>query len=160
MLSPFGTTVMEIYLSGDRITCLVPARQTAYQGNLSELPDRNAFRAWGLVHWVIDQPPADAAAPGTHEYLTSDGRREVLSFDEHGLLTGKVNAYGDRVAYGTYHDRNGVAFPSTIEMISAQGDTVKMVFNDPELNDPLEDAVLTPNLDGMEVLPLSAFRGI
>ena len=76
------------------------------------------------------------------------------------MLTGKVNADGDRVAYGTYHDRNGVAFPSTIEMISAQGDTVKMVFNDPELNDPLEDAVLTPNLDGMEVLPLSAFRGI
>lgn len=160
MLSPFGTTMIEVYVSGDRITCLVPSRQTAYQGIISELPDRNGLRAWGLVRWVIDQPPPGAVSPGSHEYLTSDGKRETLSFDEHGLLTGKINADGDRVTYSEYHDHNGVAFPSTIEMANSRGDTVKMVFNEPEINSPLEDAVLTPNLDGMETLPLSEFRGM
>lgn len=160
MLSPFGTTVVEIYVAGDRITCLVPSKQAAYQGAISELPDRNGLRAWGLVRWVIDQPPPGAVAPGTHEYLTADGKKETLSFDEHGLLTGKTNAEGDRVTYSQYHDRNGVAFPSTIVMANSMGDTVKMVFDDPEINSPLEDAVLTPNLEGMEVLPLSAFRGM
>lgn len=160
VLSPFGTTVMEIYVSGDRITCLVPSRQTAYQGNLSELPDRNALRAWGLVHWVVDQPPTDSAVPGTHEYLTSDGKREILSFDERGLMTGKINADGDRVAYSEYHDRNGVAFPSTIVMANSRGDTVKMLFSEPDINAPLDDAVLTPDLEGMETLPLSEFKGI
>lgn len=160
MLSPFGTTLMEIYLAGDQITCIVPSKQTAYQGRLSELPDRNGLRAWGLVRWVIDQPPSGTVAPGVHEYLTADGKKEILSFDEHGLLTGKINAGGDKVTYGEYHDRNGVAFPSTIEMANSSGDTVKIVFNDPEINSPLEDSVLTPNLDGMETLPLSYFRGL
>lgn len=160
MLSPFGTTLIEIYVSGDRITCLVPSKQTAYQGSISELPERNGLRAWGLVRWVIDQPPPGTVAPGVHEYLTAGGKKETLSFDEHGLLTGKINAGGDRVTYGEYHDRNGVAFPSTIEMASSSGDTVKIVFNDPEINSPLEDTVLTPNLDGMEMHSLSDFRGM
>lgn len=160
ILSPFGTTVVEIYVAGDRITCLVPSKQTAYQGRISELPDRNGLKAWSLVRWVIDQPPPGAVAPGTHEYLAADGKKETLSFDERGLLTGKIDAEGDRVTYSEYHDRNGVSFPSTIEMANAMGNTVKMVFDDPEINAPLDDAVLTPNLEGMETLPLSDFRGM
>jgi hypothetical protein len=47
-----------------------------------------------------------------------------------------------------------------MEISNARGDTVKIVFDEPELNQPLDDAVLNPSLDGIDVLPLTAFRGL
>jgi len=64
------------------------------------------------------------------------------------------------VAYGEYHDRNGVAFPASIEMVNRQGDTVKIVFDEPEVNQPVEEAALNPALEGVEVRPLADFRGL
>jgi YD repeat-containing protein len=160
VLSPFGTTMMEVYVSDDLITCTVPSRQIAYKGAISGLPDHNALRAWGMMRWVVDTPAANGAGAGTREYSTADGRKEFLTYDERGLLVSKVNSVGDKVTYRDYRDRNGVAFPASIEMANAGGDTVKIVFEEPEINGQVEQAALTPNLDGMEVHPLTDFRGI
>ena len=161
VLSPFGTTMMDVFVADDRITCLIPSKQTAYQGRISELPDRNALKGWGMMRWVVDTPPADEGdGAGTREYLASDGRKELLSYDDRGLLVSKSNEDGDRVAYGEYHDRNGVAFPACIEMANRQGDTVKIVFDEPEVNQPVEEAALIPVLEGVEVRPLADFRGL
>lgn len=161
VLSPFGTTMMDVFVSDDRMTCLIPSKQTAYQGRISELPDRNALRGWGMMRWVVDTPAApDGVKAGNREYLASDGRKDILSYDEHGLLVSKTNEDGDRVVYGEYHDVNGVAFPSSIEMSNMQGDTVRIVFDEPETNQPLEEAALNPLLEGVEVLPLTEFKGL
>jgi hypothetical protein len=161
VLSPFGTTMMDVFVAEDRITCLIPSKQTAYQGLVSELPDRNALRGWGMMRWVVDTPPVEeGAGAGTREYLAADGRKELLSYDDRGLLVCKSNEDGDRVAYGEYHDRNGVAFPTTIEMANRQGDTVKIVFDEPEINQPVEETALNPALEGVEVRPLVEFRGL
>lgn len=161
VLTPFGTTLMDVFMSEDRITCLIPSKQTAYQGLVSELPDRNALKGWGMMRWVVDTPQAeDGEGAGIREYRAADGRKELLSYDDRGLLVYKMNEDGDRVMYGEYHDRNGVAFPSSIEMANRQGDTVKIVFDEPELNQPVEDAVLNPNLEAVELRPLADFRGL
>jgi len=161
VLSPFGLTLMDVYLAGDRITCLVPSKQTAYQGNIAELPDRNALKGWGMMRWVVDSPRAEEGmGAGTREYLGADGRKELLSYDDRGLLVCKSNEDGDRVTYADYRDRNGVAFPTTIEMSNRQGDMVKIVFDEPEVNQPLDDAALTPALEGVELRPLTEFRGL
>lgn len=161
VLSPFGFTLMDVFVSDDLITCLIPSKQTAYRGRVSELPDANALRGWGMMRWVIDTPPAaEGTGPGEREYVSPDGKREILSYDERGLLTAKTNEAGDRVAYLDYRDRNGVSFPGTIEMSNARGDMVRIVFDEPELNQPLEEAALSPSLDGVEVLPLAAFKGL
>jgi len=160
VLSPFGFTLMDVFVSDDLITCLIPAKQTAYRGRVSELPDTNALRGWGMMRWVVDTPPpAEGRGAGEREYVGSDGKREILSYDARGLLTAKTNEAGDRVAYLDYRDRNGVSFPGSIEMSNARGDQVRIVFDEPEINQPVEEAALAPSLEGMEVLPLTQFRG-
>ncbi len=161
ILSPFGFTMMDVFVSGDLITCLVPSKRTAYQGRVSQLPDGNALRGWGMMRWVVDTPRAgEGVGAGAREYLAADGRKEILSYDDRGLLAHKSNQDGDRVAYADYHDRNGVAFPHTIEMANREGAMVKIVFDEPEVNQPVDDAALTPALDGIETRPLTEFRGV
>jgi len=161
VLSPFGFTMMDVFVSGDLITCLIPSKQTAYQGRVSDLPDRNALKGWGMMRWVVDTPRAEEGmGAGAREYLAADGRKELLSYDDRGLLVCKSNEDGDRVAYAGYHDRNGVAFPDTIEMANRQGDAVKIVFDEPEVNQPVEESALVPVLEGVEVRPLAEFRGL
>lgn len=161
VFSPFGFTLMELFVADERITCLIPMKQKAYQGLISDIPSGNALKGWGMMRWVVETPPApEGKKSGTQNYLSPDGKKEILCYDDRGLLASKTNTEGDKVVYRDYHDRNGVAFPSSIEISNAKGDTVRILFDEPEVNQPVEDGVLTPALEGVEVLPLSAFRGL
>ncbi len=160
VLSPFGFTLMEVFVDGERITCLVPSKETAYSGSLSELPGRSALRGWSMMRWVIENPPdASAAAGGVLERAGTHGGKEVLFFDGRGLLEKKTNERGDQVLYGNYQQINGVAFPASIELRNGTGDTVKVAFDEPEINQPVDDTALAPNLEGMTVLPITDFKG-
>lgn len=161
VFSPFGFTLMDLFVADNQLTCLIPAKQIAYQGLITDIPDGNALKGWGMMRWVVETPPAsDDNKTVTRNQITPDGRKEVLCFDDRGLLASKSNEDGDRVVYRDYRDRNGVAFPSAIEISNAKGDSVRIVFDEPELNQPVEDIVLTPALEGVNVLPLTAFRGL
>jgi outer membrane biogenesis lipoprotein LolB len=161
VFSPFGFTLMDLFVADKQLTCLIPAKQLAYQGLISDIPDGNALKGWGLMRWVVETPPAsDDRKAVTRNHTTPDGRKETLCYDDRGLLASKANEEGDRVVYRDYHDRNGVSFPSSIEISNAKGDSVRIVFDEPEINQPVEDAVLNPALEGVDVLPLTAFRGL
>lgn len=62
VLSPFGSPLVEVYSDGERFTCLVPSRQTAYSGLIEELPDRDGLKAWSLMRWVVERTPAAGPA--------------------------------------------------------------------------------------------------
>jgi len=161
VFSPFGFTMMDLFVAEDRITCLIPAKQTAYQGLISDIPVDNALKGWGMMRWVVEPAPVvEANQAMSQEVITPEGKKEILCYDDRGLLSSKTNEEGDRVVYQDYHDRNGVAFPSSIEISNAKGDTVRLLFDEPEVNQPVDDAILTPPLKGVDVLPLTAFRGL
>ncbi|HEY6837948.1 MAG TPA: outer membrane lipoprotein LolB [Geobacteraceae bacterium] len=160
ILSPFGLTLLEVYTNGDDITCVVPSKDTAFTGKTTELPDENALRSWALMRWVADRPPAAGPLPGSRECLTHDGRREMVFYDKFGLVTKKVNDEGDQVLYRDYADVNGTAVPRTVELTNQRGDAVRIVFEEPEVNQPTDEAALSPNLEGLTVLHLSAFTGM
>ena len=160
ILAPFGITVMEVFVNGERVTCLVPSKQTAYTGKFSELPEHNALKGWSMMRWVVETPSAANGAGGEMERLREDGRKEYLKFDERGLLQRKTNEDGDQITYSKYQQINGVAFPETIEMRDRQGNTVKVSFDEPEINQPVEETALVPSLEGYTVLPLTDFRGV
>jgi hypothetical protein len=160
VLAPFGITVMEVFVNGERITCLIPSKQTAYSGKFSDLPEQNALKGWSMMRWVVETPSAANGAGGELERMSEDGRMEFLKFDERGLLQRKTNQDGDQITYSKYRQINGVAFPATIEMRDRLGNTVKVSFDEPEINQPVEEAALVPNLDGYTVLPLTDFRGV
>jgi hypothetical protein len=53
-----------------------------------------------------------------------------------------------------------VPFPGVIEFTDRNGLRVKVTFDEPEINKPLEDTALTPNLEGVTILPLANFKGM
>ena len=157
VLSPFGLTVFEVFIDNDRLTCLVPSRQAAYSGLLSELSEDSALKSIGMMRWVVARPPQGAPPAGSNEVTGPSG--EQYYFDNYGLVERKVSAAGDQVSYLDYQNVSGVAFPESIVIASRNGASVKVVFDDPQVNDPVEESALAPNLEGYRILPLADFKG-
>ncbi|HEY6874510.1 MAG TPA: lipoprotein insertase outer membrane protein LolB [Geobacteraceae bacterium] len=158
VLSPFGPTLADIYSDGERFTCVIPSRQTAYSGLIAELPDREGLRAWAMMRWVVEKTPVAGPAV-VRENVNGAGVRERLYYDDLGLLERKETVAGDRVAYRDYRNVDGVAFPGSIELTDSHSDMVTVLFEEPEVNKPVEETALTPRLEGVAVLPFSEFHG-
>ena len=158
VLSPFGLTVFEAFSDHDRLTCLVPSKQTAYRGLFSELPENSALKNMFLMKWVVASPPLTGPTAANREITAPSGDR--FYFDKDGLVGRKVSQQGDEVVYEDYRAINGVAFPNSIVIGNRYGATVKIVFDEPQINLPVEDSALTPNLEGVSVRPLADFKGL
>lgn len=160
ILSPFGTTMLEAFATGDLITLVYPSSSTAYSGPISELPVKGGLQGWSMMRWVMDvDPPGSGVRNGTVERRGKQGEMEKVTF-ENGLVTAKVAANGDQVYYSGYTVQNGIPLASVIDMRNARNDQIRLVLSEPEVNTPLDDAALLPRLAGLTVLPLSAIQGM
>ena len=157
VLSPFGPVVLELFSDHHRLTCLVPSKQTAYSGLFSELPESSALKNMELMKWVVEPPPVLGPPSARREMRTASGDR--FYFDQEGLLERKLSEQGDQVEYEDRQVVNGVAFPNSIVIKNRYGATVRIVFDDPQINQPVEDATLSPNLEGFKILPLGDLKG-
>ncbi len=158
LLSPFGLTLLEVFSEGENLTCLIPSEGVAYTGRIIDLPDRDGLRSWGMMRWVVDTPPPSGPA-NYRDHLTREGIREKIFYDGQGLVIRKENDNGDQVRFLNYSVVNGVPMAEVIEITSATGERVRLTFSDPEVNQPVDDTMLKPNLEGVKVLPFAAFRG-
>jgi hypothetical protein len=160
LLSPFGTTMLEIFSHGDQITLLYPGSSTAYVGPLTDLPERGGLQGWRLMRWVMDAAPASLTERnGSFERIGYQGVVEKVTF-ENGLVTAKSTKTGEQVYYSRYTVAGGVPFAAELELRSALDDRIRIVLDEPEVNTPLEDAVFQPRLDGIRILPLSELKGL
>ncbi|HJV65645.1 MAG TPA: outer membrane lipoprotein LolB [Geomonas sp.] len=157
LLSPFGLTVFEVFIDGEDITCLVPSKQMAYRGRFSQLPDNSPLQSMAIMKWVQVRPAPGTVPPGTKE--TTDPSGDHYYFDENGLVDRKVSPDGDKVAYQDYSNLDGVAFPESIVIGSRFGTVVKIIFDEPQINQPVEEAALKPVTEGYNVRPLTEFKG-
>jgi len=161
VLSPFGTTMLEAFALGDRITLIYPSRSTAYVGSFDELPDKGGLQGWRLMRWVMDADPREAGQPlnGTVERTGTLGSSEKVTY-ENGLVTAKESARGDHVGYSNYIVVNGVPVAAELDLRNEQDDRIRIRLDEPEVNTHLDDAVFAPHLDGLTVIPLSAIKGL
>ncbi|GFO63332.1 outer membrane lipoprotein LolB [Geomonas paludis] len=157
ILSPFGQTMLEAFGEDDRFTCVIPSKQVAFTGLLSELPQQSSLKSLQLFRWVMAPSPLPLPGP-LKEKVEVAGT--TYYFDEIGMLERKVAPSGDQVRYQGYQSLDGVPFPETIEIRSAAGGEVRIVFDEPQLNAPVEASTLKPELSGMAVYPLSEFRAM
>lgn len=158
ILSPFGTTMMEAFVNGERITILYPSRMTAYSGRFDELPDKSSLQGWSMMRWVMDADAADSKLfNGTMERMGKLGFMEKVTF-ENGLVTAKTSPVGDHVYYGKYTVINGVPLAADVDVRNFREDRVHLTLDEPEVNTPLDDAAFTPRLEGLTLLPLAALH--
>lgn len=160
VLSPFGTTMMEAFSLGERVTLLYPSKATAYVGRIDELPEKGGLQGWRLMRWVMDaEPAASNSVNGVVERVGSRGLKETVTF-ENGLITGKSTPNGERVYYSRYRVANGVPLAAELEIRNSQDDRIRIVLDEPEVNTPLDDAAFQPKLDGLTILPLSELQSL
>lgn len=158
LLSPFGTTVMEAQVVGDRLTLAYPANGVAYQGLLNELPAATGQRGFAMLRWVLESDaPAGAPLNGQIERPAARGGMERISI-QNGQVMEKNLPSGEQVRYRNHAVLAGVRLPLELQMISAEGDRIRLTLEEPEVNTPLEDQVFTVPLQGLRVLPLSELK--
>lgn len=158
VLSPFGQTFLDLYVINERVTCLLPSKKQAWAGGMADLPESLGTRVWPLLQWVVE-PPHPAGPALVRRFPRPDGSEETVYYDRDGFVLRKVNASGDEIRFGDYRVAEGVAVPWSIEVKTAGGDLLKLHLDEPEVNTPLDDELLHPSLEGLEVLPLAEFKG-
>ncbi len=161
ILTPFGTTAVETFSADDRLTILIPSRGEAYTGKFDEVPEESPLRGWRMIRLMaVDKPLFDPMKRGTVEKSDNAAGEITSYYDGAGLLERKVFSGGEEVFFRNYLSVQGVPFPGAIEFTDRNGSRVKVTFDEPEINGPLDEAALVPNLKGIEILPLSSFKGM
>ena len=160
ILSPFGTTMMEVFAIGDSITLVYPNQSTAYVGGLDELPDKGGLQGWRMMRWVMESDPREGQPLSeTVERIWKPGFSEKVTY-KNGLVTVKESANGDLVHYEKYSAVNGVPVAMELNLRNGRDDRIRITFDEPEVNIPLDDAIFIPQLKGFTVIPLSAIQGL
>jgi hypothetical protein len=159
ILSPFGTTLMDVFVAGDRITIVDSSKGEAYSGLISDLPSGEAGDTWRLIRWVLDvDPPGSAVRNGGLVRKNSQGIWERVEFRD-GLLVEKSLPGGDEIRYNDYVVVHGVPLATEIIMENKAGARFRVKINDPEVNTDLDPNAFTPRLDGLPLRPLSVLKG-
>ena len=154
ILSPFGTTLMEVIVFGNRITIIDNSNSAAFIGLWTNSPGRGRVRP-GFTpagSWTWTRP---VILPGTarRKGSTAAGSRERVAF-ENGLVVSKSLANGDMVRYRDYETVNGVPLATEIIMDSHDGGRFRIKLSEPEVNAELAPDAFLPRLDGLQLYPL------
>lgn len=158
ILSPFGSVLQEVYVSGELVTIIDAGSGIAFSGNCLDLPDKGDFSAWRYIHWIveIDRP----------DYLLKDkviarvnkfGQPENAIF-ENGLLISKNTEVGGQVKYGKYTTVKGTLLPLDIWYETVAKEKFSIILEDPEVNVPFEESAFKPDLSKYRVYPLSRLK--
>lgn len=158
ILSPFGSVLQEIYVTGDQVSIVDTGNGVVYSGSNRDLPDSGDVSGWRYIQWIIDiDPPEPTRSTTVIERTNRYGQQEVAAF-ENGLLISKTTAAGGHVRYRRYAATRGVAFPLEIIYETVAKEKFTILFEEPEINVPLTDAAFTFNRDKLRVYPLSLLK--
>jgi len=158
ILAPFGQVVLDIIVEGEKVLCLRESRKTAWQGTVGDLPASLGTQVWPLMKWIVE-PPHPPGPALERIFTRADGTVEKVYYDPAGFVQRKVNGTGDEVFYSDYRITDDRALPNRIEINASGGSRLVLVFDDPEINRPIENGILNPPLDGYAILPLKEFKG-
>lgn len=158
VLSPFGSTLMELFIKADKLACVYPAQAVGFVGSFDELPASGGLQGVHLVRWLMDfshQAP-EGMTDGKIEGLTTLGKHETKRF-ENGLIVSHETEAGV-IYFGKYTVVNGVPFPGEIDIRDSKDNRLLIRFDEPEVNMPVSDEALLPRLDKLTLYPLSALQ--
>jgi len=158
ILAPFGQIVLDIIVEGEKVICLKENPKKGWQGTVADLPPSLGTKVWPLMKWIVE-PPHPSGPASERVFTRVDGTTEKVYYDPAGFVQRKVNAGGDEVLYSDYRVNENLAIPNRIEINASDGSRLVLVFDDPEINRPIENTVLSPRLEGYKILPLKELNG-
>jgi hypothetical protein len=160
MLTPFGTTALETFSDDDRLTIMIPSKGTAYTGRFDEMPEDSPLQGWRMIRLMAaDESFFDPVKSGGMEKRSRDVGETTSYYDGSGLLERELFSGGEELFFRNYISADGVPFPGIIEFSDNRGSRVKVTFDEPDINIPLDEDALSPKLDGITLLPLASFKG-
>jgi outer membrane lipoprotein-sorting protein len=158
VLSPFGTTLLEAIMIGNRITIIDNSKGIAFSGDLNELSHEGMGQTWRHARWTMDMdPPGSLTGDGLLERVNSMGNKEQVTFTN-GVVVSKVQANGDMVRYLEHELVNGVPLATEIIMDSHDGGRLRIKITEPEVNVALAADAFSVRLEGLKTYPLSALQ--
>lgn len=158
VLSPFGSVLQEVFVSGEIVTIVDSGNGIAFRGNIKDLPEKGDFSGWHYIHWLIDiDPPDSSRINAVIERKNRFGELEQASF-ENGLLTSKTAAAAGHIKYGRYNVIQGIPFPQELTYETAAKETFSIRLEDPEINVPFAPDAFVPKLDKLRIYPVSILR--
>lgn len=158
VLSPFGSVLQEVYVSGEAVTIVDTGNGIAFSGSYRDLPEKGDLTAWRYVNWLIDVDPPDVTrGTAVVERVNKFGEPEKAHF-ENGMLISKSTAAAGFVHYDRYTAVQGVVFPLEIMYETSAKEKFIIRLEDPELNGSFADGAFTPNLSKLRVYPLSVLQ--
>jgi outer membrane lipoprotein-sorting protein len=158
VLSPFGSVLQEVFVSGEMVTIIDSGNGIAFSGTINDLPQKGDFSAWRHIHWLIDiDPPDSSRTTAVIERVNRFGTPERASF-ENGLLVSKTTASGGLIRYGRYTATHGVPFPQELTYETTAKETFSIRLEDTEIDIPFAVDAFVPKLDKLRIYPLSSLR--
>ncbi len=158
LLSPFGTTLMEVLINGQELILSYPGNGVAYSGLVSQLPRAAGQQPWRLLQWVLShEPPPGAPEQGSITHTNGFGSEETVTL-ERGLVVEKSLKQGERVRYRNYRQLQGVWVATELLMEGADGERITVTLEDPEINEDLGEQAFVPRLAGLKLLPLTELK--
>jgi len=158
VLSPFGSVLQEVFVSGDLVTIVDAGNGVAFSGARGDLPGVGDFIAWRYIDWIIDiDPPDTARSTAVIDRVNMFGQQEKASF-ENGLLISKSTAEGGLVRYGNYKAVQGVAVPFEIKYEATANELFTIHLEEPEVNVRIPENTFTPDLWKYRLYPLSNLK--
>jgi outer membrane lipoprotein-sorting protein len=158
VLSPFGSVLQEVFVSGERVTIIDSGNGIAFTGTISQLPQKGDISAWRHIFWLVDiDPPDSSRATAVIERVNRFGSTEMASF-ENGLLVSKSTATSGNIKYGKYTVEHGIPYPQELTYETSAKETFKISLEDTEIDTPIAADAFEPKLDKLRIYPISILR--
>jgi len=155
LLNPFGTTLVELLMQKDVLTVLYPASGVAFYGPVADLPPGLERQTWELVRWMLEQPSLKNSN-GTYQHWTTAGTETVTV--KAGSVIAKRRSSGEQVLYSQFAVHNGVMLAQEVTLETPDGDRIRILLEECDVNQQLADQAFNASLHGVQVLPLSDFK--
>ena len=151
ILNPFGSVMQEAWISGNKITLIDPANESAFVGALDQLPSEGLLNAWRLVPWVLDFSQSNTTSC---RWGTPNSFKEKVTIEK-GVTVRKELESGEFVQYGDYTVIRGIALPREIILYTPQHQKFKLVLDDIDVDLKSNNMKWSPDLKDKKVYPLS-----
>lgn len=158
LLAPFGQSILDIVVNGEKVICLMESKGKVWVGSMQELPEWIGTQLWPLLAWAVE-PPKPAGPALERIFIRADSTFEKIYYDTSGFVQRKVNEIGDEVVYSDYRRTDGIAVPNVIEIRASEGSTLRLAFDEPEVNRSIDSDILNPQIDRYAIISLEEFKG-